>query len=82
MRQDFLAAPVLQPDDDPGLIWLAQFGEAPEDDDVEAQFLEPDAEGLWGCTLSGVSGELEVSDFRALNDLQDWLESHDIPIAN
>ena len=83
MRHDFFNAPVLQPGDDLGLIWFERFGEATEDDEVAAQFLEPDEdEGLWGCTLSGASGEMEVDDFRSLGELQDWLEYHAIPIEN
>ncbi|USN14737.1 hypothetical protein PAPPERLAPAPP_03680 [Brevundimonas phage vB_BpoS-Papperlapapp] len=81
MRQDFFNAPVLQPGDDLGLIWFERFGEAAEDDDVTAQFLEQDDdEGYWGCTLSGASGELEVNDFSSRGELQDWLAYHDIPL--
>lgn len=81
MRLDFFDTPILQPGDDIGLIWFRRFGETVKDDEVKAQFLEPDdVTGLWGCTLSGASGEMEVDDFSSRAPLLAWLRYHGIPI--
>lgn len=81
MRLDFFKTPILEPGDDIGLIWFERFGVVAKDDDVKAQFLEPDdVTRLWGCTLSGVSGEIEVDGFSSRKPLQAWLQYYGIPV--
>lgn len=78
MRLTYFNEIVVQPDDSPYDAWVEKFGDVPGENDLSAIFVEDD-DGIWGCTLTGADGELEVNDFNSREDLLEWLREHDIP---